>query len=81
MAVRAGPDKFKSHLVRGPLKELARQLSPLQFARIHRSMMVNLDCVTELVPDATGGYDVVLEDGTRLRLSRSYRDRLLERWL
>lgn len=70
-----------SHLVRGPLRDIERQLSPVQFARIHRSMMVNLDCVTELVPDANGGYDVVLEDGTRLRLSRSYRDQLLKRWL
>jgi len=69
-----------SHLVRGPLEQLQEQLDPLQFARIHRSTIVNLDYVRELRPDMSGGYDVALEDGTILRLSRTYRDGFLGRW-
>ena len=46
------------------------------FARIHRSTIVNLNRVREMQQWFSGDYVVILEDGTRLRLSRHYRDRV-----
>jgi two-component system LytT family response regulator len=66
----------KTHLVRGTLNALERQLDPTVFVRIHRSAIVRVAHVKELLPAAHGDYVVRLTDGTRLRLSRSYRARL-----
>ena len=66
----------KSHLMRESMNTLEKQLDPEMFLRVHRSSIVNLDRVKEL--HAGGGTDhaVVLQDGTRLKLSRSRRERL-----
>jgi two-component system LytT family response regulator len=63
--------------VRMTMAELERRLDPAQFCRIHRSTIVNLDRVREIKPEWHGEYQVVLTTGATLRLSRSYRDRLL----
>jgi hypothetical protein len=49
------------------------------FVRIHRSTIVNLDRIRELQPDFNGDQVVLLADGTKLSLGRSYRDRLQTR--
>jgi two-component system, LytTR family, response regulator len=64
-------------LMRGTMAELEAQLDPARFARIHRSTLVNLDRIREIRPGWHGDFDVVLEDGTSLKLSRHYRDRVL----
>lgn len=67
----------KKHLVRGTIKSFAERLDPARFARIHRSAIVNLARVRELVPrSAHGDYEVVMMDGTRLVASRNYAARL-----
>jgi len=66
-----------SFLVRVALSELAEKLDKHHFARIHRSTIVNLDRVREIQPRSHGDCDVVLHDGTQLRLSRSFRDNVL----
>jgi two-component system LytT family response regulator len=63
--------------VRDTLSRLESRLDPARFARIHRSTLVNLDRVRELTPWSHGDYVVVLDDGSRSRLSRRYRHRLL----
>jgi two-component system LytT family response regulator len=67
----------RSFLVRMTMSELEERLDPAQFVLIHRSTIVNVDRVTEIQPEYHGEFQVVLQDGTRLRLSRRYRDRLL----
>lgn len=67
-----------THLVRGTLQTLEARLSSARFARIHRSTIVNLDRVAALHPWSHGDLQVELADGTELRLSRRYRDRLEE---
>jgi two-component system LytT family response regulator len=47
--------------------------------RVHRSTIVNLDRVKEVQPWAKGEYVVIMRDGTRLVMSRRYRERLNER--
>ena len=61
-----------SPLVRGRIGELARQLDPERFVRIHRSTLVNIDRVRELRPAFHGDYTAVLHDGTELRVSRTF---------
>jgi len=66
----------ETHLVRGTLQDLEERLDPSRFVRIHRSTIVNLERVRELHPWSHGDLMLVLDDGTELRLSRRYRDRL-----
>jgi two-component system, LytTR family, response regulator len=61
------------HLSRGTLGALERRLDPAEFVRIHRSTLVRLSRVKELEPYFHGDFAVTLHDGTRLRLSRTYR--------
>lgn len=64
----------KTHLLRELLGRLEAQLDPRLFTRIHRSHLVSLDAIEELVQDPYGAYHaVVLDDGTRLKLGRIYR--------
>ena len=66
----------KAHLLRQTMNELEAALNPEQFARIHRSTIVNLDRVKELHPHFSGESLVVLADGTELKLTRSRREAL-----
>lgn len=66
----------KSHLVRHTIGAMEERLDDAAFARIHRSTIVNRSRVREVRPDGDRSFRVVLRDGTLLRMSRSYRDRL-----
>ena len=67
-----------THLVHETMKDLAARLAPEQFRRIHRAIIVNLDRIRTIELGARGDGRLVLHDGTRLALSRSYRDQLGE---
>jgi two-component system, LytTR family, response regulator len=66
----------KAHLLRETMARLEVRLDPQKFIRIHRSTIVNLDRVRKLSPSFVGEYAVILQDGTKLKLSRGYHDRL-----
>jgi len=68
--VHAGAE---SYLVREALSALEAQLDPQRFVRIHRATIVNLDRVRELEPMFNGQHAVLLDDGTRVTMSRRYR--------
>lgn len=63
----------REYLLRDTMGRLERELDPEHFVRIHRSAIVRLDRIRELVSDFHGDFEVVLREGTRLTLSRSYR--------
>lgn len=65
-----------SHLMRETMNSLEQRLDPERFVRISRSTIVNLDRIRELQPMFHGDYSVILRDGTKLALSRNYRERL-----
>lgn len=69
----------KSHLLRRSLAELNEELDPSKFCRIHRSAIVNLDRVRGMKLNADGDYDVLLDRGTKVRLSRRFRKQFQER--
>jgi two-component system LytT family response regulator len=66
----------KNHLLRRSLSDLEEELDPSQFCRVHRSGIVNLDRVRGLKLHADGEYEVLLENGARVRMSRRYRREL-----
>ncbi len=69
-----------SHLLRQTMTGVLNRLDPAQFRRVHRSAIVNLDCIKEFQPWTGGDYLVIMRDGTRLTLSRTFRDQFGE-WL
>ena len=65
-------------MVRQTLAAIESQLDPKKFLRVHRSAMVNVDRIKELQPLFNGEHSLILDDGTRLTLSRKYKDKLFE---
>jgi two-component system LytT family response regulator len=71
--VHAGKSQY---LIRQTMTELESRLDPVEFVRIHRGAIVHLARVEALQRDAEGHDEVLLRDGTRLRLSRARREAL-----
>ncbi|MDQ2819608.1 MAG: LytTR family transcriptional regulator DNA-binding domain-containing protein [Pseudomonadota bacterium] len=69
----------KQILHRMALGELAAQLDPQRYVRVHRSVIVNIDSIAQLEPLSHGEFDVVMKDGARRRVSRTYRGELERR--
>jgi two-component system LytT family response regulator len=65
-------------MVRQTLSAMEEQLDPARFRRIHRSAIVNIEQIAELQPLFSGEYSILLQDGTKLTLSRNYKDKLFE---
>jgi two-component system, LytTR family, response regulator len=63
----------KSWLLRETIAAAESRLALSGFVRIHRSTLVNINRVRELLPLSKGEFVVVLCDGTKLKLSRNYR--------
>jgi two-component system LytT family response regulator len=61
------------YIIRESISRLEAILDPAQFARIHRSTLINLDSVKEMQPWFSGEMLVIMNDGTQLKLSRTYR--------
>jgi two-component system LytT family response regulator len=66
----------QTHLLRDTLNAIEAKLPPDKFVRISRSVIVNIERIKELQPLFYGEYTVILVNGTRLTLSRRYRDKL-----
>jgi two-component system, LytTR family, response regulator len=66
-------------LYRASLTELARSLDPSRFLRVHRSVIVNIDSIVQLEPLSHGEFELLLKDGSRARVSRTYRAKLENR--
>jgi two-component system, LytTR family, response regulator len=66
----------ETHLLRETMARLEEKLDPEMFLRVHRSSIVNLQHVKEVRTEADGDYAVVLVNGEKLTMSRSYRSRI-----
>lgn len=66
----------EAHLVRDTLSNFESRIDPRRFIRIARSTIVNIDRVREMQPMFHGEYVVILHDGSKLTMSRGYRDTL-----
>jgi two-component system LytT family response regulator len=61
------------------MHNIEQQLIPWGFQRIHRSAIVRLTMITELITHSAGDYYLALNNGKKLKLSRNYRDALLQK--
>ncbi len=68
-----------SYLLRETMNAIEARLDPEKFFRIHRCRIVNMERIQELQPWLNGEYAVLLRTGTRVTLSRGYREKLQER--
>ena len=73
--LHAGPT---THLHRQSLGRLEPLLDPRRFVRIHRSTIVNLDRIARLRHTESGRYDLLMLDGSELKLSRGRRRQVFD---
>jgi len=73
MCVHAGGETY---ILRKTMKELEKELDPEYLQRIHRSTIVNVNCVKEMRSHINGEYFLTLESGHTIKLSRTYKDKL-----
>lgn len=66
----------RAYLMRETMARLEARLDSKRFIRIHRSTIVNIDRLRKLSPSFAGEYAVILNDGTKLKLSRGYHERI-----
>jgi len=67
-----------SELLRETMDSIEAQLNPRMFVRVHRSAIININCISELQVWRRGEYRVVMQGGKTLTLSRGYRHRFDE---
>jgi two-component system LytT family response regulator len=67
----------KSFMLRETIKQLASTLDPEKFVRIHRSVIVNVEQVSEIFREGSAESSVVLKTGQRLRMSKAGWENLL----
>ena len=64
--------------MRETMSGLADRLPAAEFVRVSRSAIVRIDRIRELKRRSHAEYTIVLRDGTRVKSSRGYADRLEE---
>ena len=69
----------KKDLLRAKIGDLETQLNPRVFVRIHRSRIVRIDAIKTMHAASNGDYLIVLQNGSKLNLSRNYREQVLQR--
>jgi two-component system LytT family response regulator len=68
----------KKYLKQQTISSLEASLDPRNFVRVHRSYLLNLERVTRLEPYGKDSHVAILNDGTRLPVSRAGLARLKE---
>ena len=69
----------ENHLLRETMAHVEERLDPREFLRVHRSFIVNLKFVKEVRRDADGDSAVIMDNGQKVALGRSFRASLKER--
>jgi two-component system LytT family response regulator len=65
------------YLARQALRDVEARLDGSHFVRVHRSTIINVEQIVELHPLFHGDYEIGLKRGTRVTLSRRFRNRIL----
>lgn len=58
------------------ISKLEQKLSPKQFIRIHRSEIINITAIKEVYKDGNGGYDIILINDKKTKVSRGYAEKI-----
>ena len=64
----------ETHIMRCTMTQLLKELDADIFKRVHRSTIVNLNCIEEVIPHTKGEYFLQIDNGERIKVSRNYRD-------
>ncbi len=64
------------NVLRSTMKELEAKLNPSLFQRVHRSTIVNIDCIQKICSHINGEYFLILDDEAKIKMSRSYRSKI-----
>lgn len=64
------------YLVRTTMAEMERRLNSSNFARVHKSFIVNLNKINEITPTESGDFRISLTSKVVIPLSRRYRESL-----
>lgn len=67
------------HLLRESMQRILQGLDPQVFIRIHRSSIVNLSYIVELINSDYGELDVKMPNGELIRVSKGYRQGFLKK--
>lgn len=63
----------ETYVMRCTMKSLLAILDRAIFKRVHRSTIVNLNCIEEVIPHFKGEYFLRLDNDERIKVSRKYR--------
>jgi two-component system LytT family response regulator len=63
----------ETHIMRCTMKQLLKDLDDSVFKQVHRSTIVNLNCIEEVIPHTKGEYFLQIDNGERIKVSRKYR--------
>jgi len=69
-----------SYLSSQGLGALAERLSGDLLARVHRSAIIAIDALRDVQRDGSGGFHARLDDGTEVRVSRTYAE-VVRQWM
>jgi two-component system LytT family response regulator len=64
----------ETYIMRCTMSHLLEELDANVFKRVHRSTIVNLNCIEEVIPHTKGEYFLQLENGEKIKVSRNYRE-------
>lgn len=70
--------KDEMHLLHEKIGTMESKLNPRLFMRIHRSTIVNIERVKEMEPIFHQDYTVLMEDGKKLTMSRTFQDKVFK---
>ena len=69
-------DGKRAHVVRETMRSVEASLDPAKFIRIHRSVLIQIDCIASMQPHFHGQWVVLMRDGSKFISSRTYSERL-----
>lgn len=69
----------KKHLLRESMSRIMDRLDREKFVRIHRSVIINLDCMHEIAKSTSRDYKVRMKNGKVFKVSKSYKKKLFDR--
>ena len=73
--------KVSKHILNHTLDQMEHRLNPDNFIRVHRSVIVSLDHITELIPWFSGRYKLILAGGHEVIASRERARKLKKRMM
>lgn len=63
----------ETHVMRCTMKQLLSELDDNMFKRVHRSTIVNLNFIKQVIPHTKGEYFLKMDNGERIKVSRNNR--------